>query len=373
MKAQLRTAIATAAAVSVAPGLADGQEPPETQVAELLVELPQGGDSLVFLQNPVGAVRFDDGSIVVADGMAQALLIFDSRGAFERRVGRPGQGPGEFSTPSWLGRCAPGTATVWDFNLLRFSEVHPSRGIVSQRRLQDVADLPRPPARLACSRDGRVLVLLRLGGERIQGREVSVMTAPLYLIEPTGDTRLINEQTPVIEWANADRTYRPVSPTTHFAVGDSLLFVAHSDSAAVHVHNLAKRTSETWVIQGDRRRPTDRHVRRDAETLTQFVSDRASRNEIIGRYLSMERPEYLPRFSALRIDPSGRLWVVVSVPGDDRTVLHQYGTVGRLRQVVTVPVGLEVYEVGDDYVLGSRLDPQTLEPKVLLYRFRGSL
>lgn len=114
-------------------------------------------------------------------------------------------------------------------------------------------------------------------------------------------------------------------------------------------------------------------MRRDAETLTQFVSDRASRNEIIGRYLSMERPEYLPRFSALRLDPSGRLWVVVSVPGDDRTVLHRYSTGGGLRQVVTVPVGIEVYEVGDDYVLGSRLDPRTLEPKVPLYRFRGSL
>jgi hypothetical protein len=84
----------------------------------------------------------------------------------------------------------------------------------------------------------------------------------------------------------------------------------------------------------------------------------------------MERPEYLPRFSALRIDPAGRLWIVVSVPGDERTLLHRYGSGGRLLQVVTVPAGIEVYEVGDDYVLGSRIDPGTMEPKVLTYRFR---
>jgi hypothetical protein len=334
--------------------------------------MPQRRDSLVFLQNPVGAVRFDDGTVGVADGMAQTVLIFDGQGAFVRSTGRPGEGPNEFSTPNWMGRCGPTTATVWDFNLMRFTEVHPAEGIVSQRRLQDVVGLPRPPARLACSRGGRMLVLLRLGGERIEGREVSVMTAPLYLVEPTGDTLLVDAQAPVIEWLNEDRTYRPVSPTTHFAVTDSLLFLAHSDSATVHVHDLANRTTETWLIQGGRRKPTDGHVRRDAETLTQFVSDRARRSEIIQRYLGMERPEYLPRFSALRVDPGGRLWMVVSVPGDERTLLHRYGRDGRLRQVVTVPAGMEVYEIGDDYVLGSRIDPETMEPRVLIYGFRGN-
>jgi len=350
--------------------MADGQQATRAQVAELVAEMPRAGDSLVFLQSPVGAVRFDDGTVGVTDGMSQTVLLFDSRGAFVRSVGRGGEGPNEFSTPNWMGRCGSVTATVWDFNLLRFSEVHPSQGIVGQRHLRDAADVPRPPARLACSRGGRVVVLLRLTGERIEGREVSVLTAPLYMVEPTGATRLIDAQVPVIEWLNEERNYRPVSPTTHFALTDSLLFLAHSGSDSVQVHDLANRTTRAWSISGDRRRPTVQHVRRDAETLTQFVSNPRARSEIIERYVEMEWPEFLPMFSALRVDPAGGLWIVVSVPGDESTVLHSYGTDGRLGQVVTVPAGIEVYEVGDDYVLGGRIDPETMEPKVLLYRFR---
>jgi hypothetical protein len=208
-----------------------------------------------------------------------------------------------------------------------------------------------------------------LNGERIEGREISVLTAPLYLVDPSGATRLIDARTPVIEWSNEDRTYRPVSPATHFAITDSLLFIAHSDSARIHVRDLTGGITRDWPIEGGRREPTDVHVRRDAEILTEFVSDRAGRAEIIERYLHMERPEFLPRFSALRIDSVGRLWVIVSVPGDERTVLHRYGRDGRVHQVVTVDTAMEVYEVGEGYVLGSQLDPGTMEPKVLVYRF----
>ena len=36
---------------------------------------------------------------------------------------------------------------------------------------------------------------------------------------------------------------------------------------------------------------------------------------------------------------------------------------------VGVPAALEVYEVGPDHVLGAAEDPQTLEPRVLLFGF----
>jgi hypothetical protein len=345
---------------------------PEAQVAELWNELPRAEDSLVFLQNPVGATRFDDGTIVVADGMAQTVWTFDADGAFLRALGRPGEGPNEFSTPSWLGRCGPESALVWDFNLMRFTEVHPSRGIVDQRRLQDRTDLPRPPARLACSRHGYILAHLRLTGERIEGRVTSILTAPLYLVGPSGDARLIDERAPIIHWVNEDRTYLPVSPTTHFAVADSLVFLARSDSATVHLLDLDGAASGVWALDVSRRPPRDAHIRADAETLTEFVSDPVGRAEIIERYLRGERPDHLPGFSGLRVDPGGRLWIVASVPGDAQTVLHCYGTRGRFQGAVTVPAELEVYEVGTDYVLGSRIDPRTLEPKILLYGFRGS-
>lgn len=44
----------------------------------------------------VGVIRQSSGNIVVADGGAGVIKMFDSTGRFRRTVGRPGSGPGEF-------------------------------------------------------------------------------------------------------------------------------------------------------------------------------------------------------------------------------------------------------------------------------------
>jgi hypothetical protein len=54
-------------------------------------ELPEG------LVSCAGAIRLKNGSVVIVDGTVRKILIFDSTGKLLSRVGRTGQGPGEFS------------------------------------------------------------------------------------------------------------------------------------------------------------------------------------------------------------------------------------------------------------------------------------
>jgi hypothetical protein len=110
-------------------------------------------------------------------------------------------------------------------------------------------------------------------------------------------------------------------------------------------------------------------VRRNAEELTAFLTDRAGRNRIVERYMEMERPDYLPYHNGLHLDPAGRLWVVLSFPGDSTTTLRAYSALGAPVGEVRIAADLRVLEVGEDYVLGSFVDAGTLEPKVALYGF----
>ncbi len=63
----------------------------------------EGDEHYLFAKIPInagsgmgGTFRLDDGRIVVCDGMARTVRIFDQEGVFVLQFGRSGDGPGEF-------------------------------------------------------------------------------------------------------------------------------------------------------------------------------------------------------------------------------------------------------------------------------------
>lgn len=69
--------------------------------------------------------------------------------------------------------------------------------------------------------------------------------------------------------------------------------------------------------------------------------------------LEMEFPGTFPAYAALRIDPDGHLWVR-SYPrsGESGAEWSVFGPDGEWLGTVSMPAGLEVFEIGRDYVLG---------------------
>lgn len=57
----------------------------------------------VLLGRVSGLAAGPDGGVLVADDQAQQVMEFDSCGALIRTYGRPGQGPGEFYSPAYVG------------------------------------------------------------------------------------------------------------------------------------------------------------------------------------------------------------------------------------------------------------------------------
>jgi hypothetical protein len=66
------------------------------------------------LEHVTGAIRLPDGSVVVANGTPRELRVYDASGRFLRRIGRVGDGPGEFRGRSDLLPAGGDSILVYD-------------------------------------------------------------------------------------------------------------------------------------------------------------------------------------------------------------------------------------------------------------------
>ena len=82
--------------------------------------------------------------------------------------------------------------------------------------------------------------------------------------------------------------------------------------------------------------------------------------------MAMPMPELMPPYYGLFADEDGTLWVVTSMPGDTVTHLRAIAADGSIVGDIELPVNLDVFDVGRDYVLGAYLD-EGGEQHVVLY------
>ena len=64
----------------------------------LTIGVLEGNDDYI-LANPYSVITDKNGNIYICDIMDDCVKVFDSKGVFIRKIGRKGQGPGEFIEP----------------------------------------------------------------------------------------------------------------------------------------------------------------------------------------------------------------------------------------------------------------------------------
>jgi hypothetical protein len=76
----------------------------------------------------------------------------------------------------------------------------------------------------------------------------------------------------------------------------------------------------------------------------------------------MPVPKAMPAYSQLRIDRVGNLWVELYQPFDnERSSWTVFDSTGRMLGHVGTPRGLEINEIGDDYLIGVLSDSLDVE------------
>lgn len=107
---------------------------------------------------PVAAVRLSDGGFAVLEQVPAEVRVFDGSGRFLHRVGRAGDGPGEFRTPVGLVALEGDTLLVWDRGTQRLSWFSVDGALQRERTLREPGGI-RTVRRVALSPGGAVVVL----------------------------------------------------------------------------------------------------------------------------------------------------------------------------------------------------------------------
>ena len=115
------------------------------------VGLLDGPDEFLF-GNITGAVRLENGSVVVADESNYEIRMFDARGRHVWTSGRKGEGPGEYEGIRLMRGCPGATVTVFDWSQDRITRLGPDGRVIDTRVLAGVQVNPYNDP--ACSPDG---------------------------------------------------------------------------------------------------------------------------------------------------------------------------------------------------------------------------
>ena len=379
---------------SVASASADQELPVAYRVpAEPRVQIGTIDGDGTSLFGVTDAIRLRDGRIVVADGGSGTLKFFDSRGAFVRALGRPGDGPGEFRRLYRVAELTDGALAALDLLLERVTVFSPDGRL---QRTHDVSrDLNATGRRVhlyGFLANGTLVGLEELEGEGVEAHygdyPGSVLTyrAPIVqpvLIDAVGRVVSFGQPTP-----GSETVYQMQSSTG----GDGIRVGGHTVSAPF-LRTVTVAVRGEWIALG----PVEGHFvgtfHANGAPRTFFagpppkaVPERVREAWLDARVSRFPRrteravwrsryEEFLafasasmtfPPFTALALQEGGRVWRELYDPataenGPSRWVVTDPSVPGDFGGTVVLPPGFRPYDIGRDYVLGVWSDEMGIE------------
>ena len=340
------------------------RDPDLTIVEEPLVRIGILDGPLEYIFGDVtGAVRLDDGSIVVADEQSHNVRRYDAAGRHLWTSGREGDGPGEYRGLRLLRDCPGAAITVFDWVLDRITEMDSGGNVVDMRSLNSAG--VNPYGEPACSADGRLVftpwpedrrsVLDRAVGESWRwrmslryalGDGATVLRSGI----PGAERTRISEGSVLPSYWGRSMVFAPGGTGVWYGTADNYE-LEHLDWTG-RVTRIARWAGPDLAVteeQVDRYRDylmgLDRYA--DPEGRRRFELEVWPRRR---EYL----PDRFPAYEALLALPDGGLWVRTHpwhAPGEE---LHLLDRNGAWLRRLKMPSGSVLLDAGPDWVLISQ-------------------
>lgn len=347
---------------------------PDTELPEWTVDPSprvtigsQAGDEGQDLLTAWASLRMPDGRIVVSNAGSNELRFYGPRGRHIRSAGGRGEGPGEFELIALIHRYRGDSLLVAD-------AVRPRLTVFDgEGRLGRTIPIG--------TREGR--------NPRFRGLLADTMGAfRLTVFGSRGSNGAVRDTFEVALRALDDDWSKPIG---RFPAGERFNQSRPNGSIAgwqlPFARSFLSATSDTvfWVGVSDRyeilgyaldgtlrivvrlaRAPTDV----DAAARERFfrnhlegAEDENQRQLRAGVHGIMEFPPTMPAFSSLAADTGGLLWVEEYRPPWDSSapLWRVFDARGLAVAQVRMPTGLDVHEIGEDYVLGRSIDELGVE------------
>lgn len=332
--------------------------------AEPRVELSGGREN--GLSMPTAVVRTRDG-FVVADAATGELRFFDAEGSPIRAVGRTGRGPGEFQYLGWAGLLPGDSLAAWDPSLRRLTIFGPDG-----RYARDVA--PRGlsgsfPFVYGVFDDGALLMSTGMESAGLLPAEGHAWRDTIELLRMGRTGEVLNTVARVpgparYQLTGASGTPRtssvPFGPNTFAAAQGQTVYLATGDRYEIGVYG----------ADGTPRRLIRKQVRPLRVTAADRENYEASILDVGGtpeqrreRQQMIREAPYPPTMcpvTAMAVGAGGDVWVKEAQSPDTWDQFGRWSVFdaeGRWIATVETPSRFVVEEVGADWVLGRKTDP----------------
>ena len=312
-----------------------------------------GGSAAMFTM-AAQATRLGDGRIVVLEYTESELRFFDANGVHLRTVEGRGNGPREFEGAPTFVRLPGDTLLVVALGRQVFFD--PGGDYI---------------------RDERIDARRHLSGNIEPCRMVTILSDGSFVgceVFPTGDStgryasrvgrviRFPSDDAPVPLGVYSEDYWGFFQPFTWIASGGSPPVVAIANNLAYSI--------EVWHPDGHLSRIIRRPDGLRAPTSTEISAGAEHLERAYGlSFRDRQPPELVPPAFGLTVGAAGDVWIRREpfVPDYEESVFDIFDRDGRFRGEVRFEGYFWLYEVGDDYVLGMRLDELDV-PYVQLHR-----
>ena len=326
------------------------------------------GEGPYMLHRAGDAFILSDGRIVVANMGSHELRVFDASGIHVATWGRRGEGPGEFNPLLQMHR--------WrgDSLLALYSPANHLSVLDSDGNVGRTFTLARDDSFF------RVEAALPVGA--IVSSDWLPRSLDDGLVRPEdtyrvkdaeGDELSLLGSFPGTEWFSVWSGTSGSSveiPHAHristFAWGD-LVAIAPNDTYEIRVFGLDGTLKR--IVRRDHDLVVSTAAHMDAEIEDRVArrpeEERAEwRRELREDFQQIPLPETFPAFAAATADLVDHLWVrEYELPGEGgaNPVWTVFNPEGRVLGFVETPAGLDIYEIGEDYILGLATDDLGVE------------
>ncbi len=315
-----------------------------------------------------------DGRIVVA--ASNELRFYNANGEYLSTSGREGEGPGEFQRLGWVSKWHGDSLVAFDWGQSRVSllDDHGEFGrsfriepegdfffVMGEGAFADGTILVKAPHNFrggiedGPNRNDEELQTYSNTGEFVQS--VGDYPGPDQFIQSgrDGENAFIMMMSPPFGRRPPLAVYRG-----HFFTGaqDSYEIERHAQDGALEM--LIRRNVEPRSV-------TDADVAAYIERELADMDDESARQSRRSSYDDMPTPETMPAYGTFVVDDLGNLWVQDYEPDpDDRINWSVFNEGGQLLGTVVLASGLNVKQIGDNFVVGVWRDEYDVE-HVLMY------
>ena len=299
--------------------------------------------------------------IIVLDGASSELRYYDESGAYRRKVGRRGGGPGESVYPQLVPSLALDSLIVFDRRNGRFT-VFDLNG-----RVVRTSGSTRLIGHALGAVAERVLLLQTNMRFRTGEGPSSTSAAFFWASTRTGQGESIGS----FAGRSVFQMNMPGTPGVQFnvpfdvmptgAVNSSGLLINDGEGPDILHFDAHGKLREIFRVLRSQRQASAADL--DAYTRAQARRLHRETIEVMKRaHARMQLPKNLPVYQSLLVDRLGWIWAQkyrIDRDAADHWVV--FDPTGRARGTVAMPEGLEVHEIGADYILAQWKDDFDVE------------